>query len=366
MSNWLDALTTLITQASQPATAILITVAQVEGSGPREPGAKMVVTSVGQFDTIGGGHLELQAIRIAREMLAEGLSLSRERRLQRFSLGPSLGQCCGGVVHLAFERVTNASADYYSFLQRRLRNTEDSWRLVAMDDDAPPTLCDSDGERLHGPGRLPTLPALSAPAIAPQGQCLILRDDNGGRWLLDACLAARPQLFLFGVGHVGAAIVKALGDLPCRVVWIDEREEMFPDELPANVSVEATDTPEALVDGAPDGSSFLVMTHNHALDQRLSAQILQRDGVAWFGLIGSKTKRMQFEHRLRERGISAERLADMVCPIGIPGIVGKEPAVIAASVTAQLLQVWEQIAKQQKMTSAAPQLRLQEQVAGSI
>ncbi|HWW06552.1 xanthine dehydrogenase accessory protein XdhC [Collimonas sp.] len=357
MSNWLDALTTLITQPSQTTTAILVTVAQVEGSGPREPGAKMVVTAVGQFDTIGGGHLELQAIRIAREMLDEGLSLSRERRLQRFSLGPSLGQCCGGVVHLAFERVTAAAADYFSFLQRRLREGEDSWRLVALDDAAPPALTDGDGERLHGPGRLPTLPSLSTPSAKALGACLILRDDHGRRWLLDACLATRPLLFLFGAGHVGAAIVKALGDLPCRVVWIDEREEMFPDQLPANVCVEATDTPEALVDSAPDGSSFLVMTHNHALDQRLSAQILQRDGVAWFGLIGSKSKRMQFEHRLHERGIALERLADMVCPIGIPGIIGKEPAVIAASVTAQLLQVWEQIAKQQQ--TAAPQLRLQ-------
>lgn len=362
MSNWLDALTTLITQPAQTTTAILVTVAQVEGSGPREPGAKMVVTAVGQFDTIGGGHLELQAIRIAREMLDEGLSLSRERRLQRFSLGPSLGQCCGGVVHLAFERVTAASADYFSFLQRRLRDGDDSWRLVALDDVAPPTLCDADGERLHGPGRLPTLPSLSSPSANVLEACRILRDDNGRRWLLDGCLATRPQLFLFGVGHVGAAIVKALGDLPCRVVWIDEREEMFPDVLPANVRVEATDTPEALVDSAPDGSSFLVMTHNHALDQRLSAQILQRDGVAWFGLIGSKSKRMQFEHRLHERGIPLERLADMVCPIGIPGIVGKEPAVIAASVTAQLLQVWEQIAKQQQASAMAPQLRVPQQV----
>lgn len=362
MSNWLDALTTLITQPAQSTTAILVTVAQVEGSGPREPGAKMVVTAVGQFDTIGGGHLELQAIRVAREMLAEGLSLSRERRLQRFSLGPSLGQCCGGVVHLAFERVTPASADYFSFLQRRLREAEDSWRLVALDDATPPRLCDGEGERLHGPGRLPSLPSLSTPSVNAIGACQVLRDDNGRRWLLDACLATRPRLFLFGAGHVGAAIVKALGDLPCRVIWIDEREEMFPDELPANVCVEATDTPEALVDSAPTGASFLVMTHNHALDQRLSAQILQRDGVAWFGLIGSKSKRMQFEHRLHARGIPLERLADMVCPIGIAGIVGKEPAVIAASVTAQLLQVWEQIARQQQTN--AP--RLHQHLVGEI
>ena len=69
--------------------------------------------------------------------------------------------------------------------------------------------------------------------------------------------------------------------------------------------------------------------------------MLRRERIGWFGLIGSATKRVQFERRLRQRGIPAPRLADMVCPIGIPGIAGKEPAVIAIAVAAQLLQVWQ-------------------------
>lgn len=344
MTNWLTALTMLIAHPSQATPTILVTVAQVEGSAPREPGAKMVVTPVAQFDTIGGGHLELRAIQIAHGMLSENSSLGSERRLERFSLGPSLGQCCGGIVYLVFERVTASSTDYFNLLQRRLCATEDSWRLVALDDVTPPILFNGDSRRLHGPGR--PCPALPSLVSGDQEGTRILRDDHGQRWLLDACLAPRPCLFLFGAGHVGAAIVKALGDLPCRVVWIDEREEMFPDALPGNVSIEATDTPEAVIDSAPSDASFLVMTHNHALDQRLAVQILRRDDVTWFGLIGSNTKRRQFEHRLRERGIAVERLAGMVCPIGIPGIDGKEPAVIAASVAAQLLQVWERIAAQ--------------------
>ncbi|PUA18101.1 xanthine dehydrogenase accessory protein XdhC [Glaciimonas sp. PCH181] len=338
MTLWLNALTTLMKQPTTAKPAILITVAQVEGSGPREPGAKMVVTALAQFDTIGGGHLELRAVDIARQMLLEKSSLSSERRLERFPLGPSLGQCCGGVVHLAFERVDANAAEYFNYLQLRLRKAHDSWRLVALDSAVATSLCDDEGRRLHGPGMLPTLPTLKNGAR-------VLRDAAGQRWLLDGCLAPRPQLFLFGAGHVGAAIVRGLADLPCRVTWIDEREEMFPDLQPANVTIEATDVPEALVVSAPPGASFLVMTHNHALDQHLSELILQRDDVGWFGLIGSKTKRMQFEHRLQERGISEAKLAEMVCPIGIPGIVGKEPAVIAASVVAQLLQVWEQIGR---------------------
>ena len=151
---------------------------------------------------------------------------------------------------------------------------------------------------------------------------------------------------LFGAGHVGAAIVRALGELPCRVTWVDEREEVFqhafPAGVPANVTVEATDTPEALVEKAPQGTTFLVMTHSHALDLNLSHAILSRPGANdWFGLIGSDTKRRQFEHRLRERGILETRLEAMVCPIGLPGIAGKAPAVIAASVAAQLLSLWE-------------------------
>ncbi|MBC7860429.1 MAG: XdhC family protein, partial [Burkholderiaceae bacterium] len=128
---------------------------------------------------------------------------------------------------------------------------------------------------------------------------------------------------------------------PCRVTWVDERADQFPLEVPANVRIEACDAPEALVDAAPPGGSFLVMTHRHALDLRLTEAILARGDNGWFGLIGSQTKRRQFEHRLRACDVAPERIAAMVCPIGLPGIAGKAPAVIAASVCAQLLMAWE-------------------------
>jgi xanthine dehydrogenase accessory factor len=170
-----------------------------------------------------------------------------------------------------------------------------------------------------------------------------MRGPDGRRWLVDAIEAPRAHLVLFGAGHVGAAIVRLLAELPCRVTWVDEREDLFPEHLPANVTVEATDTPEALAEQAAPGASFLVMTHSHALDQRLAEAILKRRSFDedWFGLIGSHTKRKQFEHRLVERGVEQARLDAMVCPIGVPGIEGKQPAVIAVAVAAQLLMVWE-------------------------
>jgi xanthine dehydrogenase accessory factor len=317
--------------------AILVTVAMVEGSGPREPGARMLVSGAHLYGTIGGGHLELRAAGIARAMLAEG----RVRHVERFALGPSLGQCCGGVVHLAFELADPGQAGILR--QRRL---QDSWRLVALDGAPEAALFDAGGQLLAGSG---------APAFARERGAHVMQEQDGRRWLVDPVLAPRAHLTLFGAGHVGAAIVRALADLPCRITWVDERDDMFPEQVPDNVTVEASDTPEALVAAAPAGASFLVMTHSHALDQRLAEAIMVRPDTGWFGLIGSHTKRRQFEHRLRARGVDPARIEAMVCPIGLPGIANKAPAVIAASVCAQLLAVWEAA---ESASAGAPPLRL--------
>jgi xanthine dehydrogenase accessory factor len=305
--------------------AVLVTVAAVEGSVPREPGAKMLVDAVRQWGTVGGGHLELRGVETARAMLANG----EARRLERFPLGPSLGQCCGGVVQLAFELLDHAHVEML-----KARQNEDSWRLVALDGAPDLALCDGEGRLLQG---------VAFPGFTRDRGTHIMRGPDERRWLVDKIEAPRDHLMLFGAGHVGAAIVRAVAGLPCRVTWIDEREDLFPAQLPPNVTVEATDTPEALAEQAAPCTSFLVMTHSHALDQRLAEAILKRPGfdADWFGLIGSQTKRKQFEHRLRDRGVGQARLDAMVCPIGVPGIEGKAPAVIAVAVAAQLLMVWE-------------------------
>lgn len=327
------------------APAVLVTVARVEGSVPREPGARMLVDAAGLRGTIGGGHLEHSALEMARAMLAQG---GAPACLERFPLGPKLGQCCGGIAWLAFEM---ADAGQLVLLDRR-RN-EDTWRTVCVGWTAPPSArsassgaAESSPSLIDAAGRV--LAGESAPDFDRSAGTHVL-EEAGRLWLVDAVLAPRAHLMLFGAGHVGAAIVRALAELPCRVTWVDEREDLFPAAIPANVTVEATDIPEALVGNAPQGTSFLVMTHSHALDLRLCHAILSRPDALhdeWFGLIGSETKRRQFEHRLRERGIVDDRIAGMVCPIGLPGIEGKAPAVIAASVAAQLLAVWEAASRQ--------------------
>ena len=152
--------------------------------------------------------------------------------------------------------------------------------------------------------------------------------------------APRFHLQLYGAGHVGRAIVNALAPLNVLVDWIDGRDEEFPPDsaLPAHTRKVCVDSLDAEVNEAPRGAFYLVLTHRHDLDLRIAEAILRRGDFGFFGLIGSQTKRARFIHRFEERGIAPEAIARMTCPIGVPGIEGKEPEVIAASVVAQLLQ----------------------------
>ena len=149
----------------------------------------------------------------------------------------------------------------------------------------------------------------------------------------------RFHLQLYGAGHVGRAIVRLLEGIACKVEWIDEREEEFPrSPNAAHIQRVCVEPVEAEVREAPPGALYLVLTHSHDLDMRITEAILKRNDFAYLGLIGSQTKRARFIHRFEARGVNADAIARMTCPIGVPGIEGKEPEVIAIAVVAQLLQ----------------------------
>jgi xanthine dehydrogenase accessory factor len=167
-------------------------------------------------------------------------------------------------------------------------------------------------------------------------RCTLLAADDPAQW---SASAPRFHLQLFGAGHVGRAIVRLLEAVPCRVQWIDERGAEFPARAQSASHIErvCVEPVEAEVALAPPGSFFLVLTHSHELDLAITQAIFQRGDFAWFGLIGSQSKRARFEHRLLERGVPRDALARMQCPIGLPGLQGKEPGVIAVAVVAQML-----------------------------
>ena len=307
MNQWIHRLAEL---RQQEAGCVMVTVASVAGSTPREAGCKMIVTADEVYGTIGGGNLEYQASRIAREILAS----PGPKQLKRFPLGAGLGQCCGGLVNLLFEPVKGAC----------------DWISAALDYE-----------------RLGREWVREVPMHGSDSQVIVrLYVDNEKTRLIDnrfieVSKSTAIELILFGAGHVGRAIVNTLADLPVKIRWVDSRDDQLPDSSAGNVEVVCTDTPEAEVDSANANAYFLVMTHDHALDQVLSEHILRRDDFAYFGLIGSKSKRRMFESRMHRRGIEHEKFARMTCPIGIEGIGGKHPAMIAVSVAAQIMQVYE-------------------------
>lgn len=250
--SWISALADL---QDKGEACVLVTIIEERGSTPRNAGSKMVVTAERIFETIGGGHLEYKAMQMAREMLE---SRTQDTRLERFSLGASLGQCCGGATVLLFE---------------------------------------------------------------PMGQ-------------------PQAQIAVFGAGHVGRALVPLLASLPCKVRWIDSRENEFPEQIPANVQKIVNDEVVDEVENMPPGSYYIVMTHNHQLDLELTAAILQRGDFAYYGLIGSRTKRVKFEHRLRERGFEEPLMARMRCPMGLPEVKGKLPVEIAVSIAGEVIATY--------------------------
>lgn len=365
--DWIDTLNDL---RRRRGLVIVVTVAAVRGSAPRQAGTKMLVTADDVLGTIGGGHLEYTAIDIARKQLAGGDSA----QLRRFPLGASLGQCCGGVVNLLFEPVPADAAWVDALRALRARGEalvavtpvhgaagggklivtrgETEGTLGTASRDAAAAAVARDMLAGRGSARLVRVPDAAGTGDAHIGDSGTgdshagsarndnARNDNATTMscLFDPEYPSDFNVVLFGAGHVGRALVNILGGIPCRVTWVDGRDDAFPAAVPGNVEVVVTDAPEVEVDTAAPGSHFLVMSHSHALDERLSARILRRADFAYFGLIGSLSKRRQFERRLVARGVAAERLAAMTCPIGVDGIAGKEPGVIAVAVAAELLQ----------------------------
>lgn len=334
MADWLDTLQAL-RDARQ--AAVVVTVASTRGSVPREAGTRMIVTADAIHGTIGGGHLEHKAIAIAREQLARNAD---GRALHRFPLGASLGQCCGGLVNLLFEP-TAGTMEWLDALLDARRNAQDTVLVTDTHGDATAGKLAVTRDRIDGSPDMRCDRAvhdLARSLLDSDGTPRVVSVEGRTLYVERVC-SDDFRVVLFGAGHVGRALVRLLAGLPCRVAWIDERDDAFPREIPANVTPICTDVPEAEVDAAAAGAYFLVMTHSHALDEVLTERILRRADCAYFGLIGSLTKRRAFEHRIGRRGVPAERFATMTCPIGVAGIPGKEPATIAVAVAAQVLQV---------------------------
>ena len=287
-------------------SAVLVSVLSTQGSVPREAGARMIVCRAGICGTIGGGTLEYQAWQRAMSLLD---AAAPRAELSKHALGPDLGQCCGGQVVLSFEYFTKSDE---ALLQQFTQLEKSGLTTQTTFSDQPHALRRViEKANAHGP-------------VITQGPSEFLEyfDDPSLR------------VHLFGAGHVGQALVLALAPLPFHIVWHDERRDIFPRLTPANVDIRPLEAAHSIEFFEND--FVVIMTHSHPLDLDLVAAAL-RSKAHFVGLIGSATKRARFMSRLKALGLSQPALSRLVCPLGVPGLEGKEPAIIAASITAQLL-----------------------------
>ena len=331
-----------------------VVIAAHDGSSPREVGAAMLVwgdslKNGGQSGTVGGGALEFEAAAKARGLLAarppapslthaggrgpvapvtdrsavhsappsplvgDGLS-GGAACTDRVALGPSLGQCCGGAVTL--------------------------WSEVF---DALPV--PEAGVIARGPGDMPL--AVKRLLAAARGQGIRPATALVQGWLVEPVAELDRQVWVWGAGHVGRALVSVLAPLPgIAVTWVDVAAERFPEVVPDNVTVVPASDPALLADHAPDGAEHLILTYSHALDLELCHRLLNR-GFRSCGLIGSATKWARFRSRLKALGHEASEIGRIRCPIGDPSL-GKHPQAIAVGVAAELLKTQKVAAREKR------------------
>lgn len=280
---------------------IRVVLADVQGSTPRETGASMTVWANGQTGTIGGGRLEFDAASEARAMLTNG----PDRALRRQALGPSLGQCCGGAVTVLFER----------FGAETLPKTYPYARPVF----ARPVTGDT------------TMPAAVARVV--DGGLDDPRLIQG--WFVEPLTTSNRDIWIYGAGHVGRALVDALHPLPgIALTWVDTGPDRFPDTpkariLPAAILTDA-------IPLAPDHAEHIILTYSHEMDLQICHHLLSRR-FAFTGLIGSATKWARFRKRLAQLGHASAQISRITCPIGDPSL-GKHPHAIALGVATSLLK----------------------------
>ena len=321
---------------------VRIVVIEAEGSAPREAGAVMKVWADTISGTIGGGQLEFEAIRQAKAMLhanPPNVPLRQKapdswmrgwvREVRSYPLGPSLGQCCGGMVRLLFE-----------VMEQQLDQTEGLLVRALVSGEPPVAVTD---RKQTGPWPLPVARVLAAMLSGERPAEPVLFKGRKGLpdWFIEPAAERRYPLFLYGAGHVGRAIVKVFADLPFDIAWVDTAADRFLEPLPSHVRVIVAPNPAIIARAAPAHAFHLVLTYSHPLDLSICHELLAENHFRYLGLIGSKTKRARFSKRLRAAGITEAALARLTSPIGLPQLNGKCPAVIAIGVAAELIALTE-------------------------
>ncbi|MDE2648059.1 MAG: xanthine dehydrogenase accessory protein XdhC [Paracoccaceae bacterium] len=276
------------------------------GSAPRDEGTTMLIWDSGQFGTIGGGELEYQVTRLAKKIIID----NKGSRIKKYSLGPDMGQCCGGAVELLIEILDETKVKFISvddgFFARPVFKDEKSLNVQAL-------------------------------IKSYRNKSVPIKTSFKDGWLFEPVTKEKELIWIYGAGHVGTAIANILSKLSqFSVTCIDTSQDRYPDNFPKTVKKLITKNPAHIVQYAPSETHHLILTYSHALDLEICHQLLQHN-FATAGLIGSKTKWARFKKRLNELNYTFEQINRIICPIGEPSF-GKSPYEIAIGVASMLLE----------------------------
>jgi len=314
--NWLQP---AIDRLQSERPLVRISVAATRGSTPRDAGAWMLVSDAEIVGTIGGGRLEWEALAVARAQLSgeQGAAVL----IREWILGPDLRQCCGGRVSLWCERLDGSALPALRSAQLVLRNAGGVRLLTRLESDRV--------VREVLPVSAAGLTEVPAARLAPSGTVR-----------LEECFqASEPSLLLFGAGHVGQAIARLLREAPAFDLRLIDSRRDIAITRPGTPPHEWLPDPLLAAREAKDGALVLVMTHDHELDYALCRAVLAANRASYLGLIASDSKAARFRSRLAREGLEAQTRRLLTAPIGLPGIRGKAPGVVAVSVVAQLLML---------------------------
>ena len=275
------------------------------GSAPRDEGTTMLIWDSGQFGTIGGGELEYQVTQLAKKIIID----NKGSRIKKFSLGPDMGQCCGGAVELLIEILDETKVKFISvddgFFARPVFKDEKSLNVQAL-------------------------------IKSYRNKSVPIKTSFKDGWLFEPVTKEKELIWIYGAGHVGTAIANILSKLnQFSITCIDTSQDRYPDNFPKTVEKLITKNPAQIVQYAPSKAHHLILTYSHALDLEICHQLLQHN-FATAGLIGSKTKWARFKKRLNELNYTFEQINTIICPIGEPSF-GKSPYEIAIGVASMLL-----------------------------
>lgn len=308
----------VIAQLADASAVAVLTILSAKGSTPREAGAFMLVTNQSQSGSIGGGALEFEATKWAKERVAEHLSdevaeirgkTGFSRHSRDFALGPDLGQCCGGHVTLLCEIYDQTS----------------HCDLTALSHLAPVQL-------LHD------LASQDLP-VPYDGTKAGFYYNAKTAQLVTTHDRRKQKLYLYGAGHVGRALIDVTSGLDLERVWVDTSQSRFPEIVPDDVTIVPASDMAVIAHHAPPSTIHIVMSYAHQIDEAICYALLAKGDFAKLGLIGSKTKKARFASRFRTAGIDERQIDRLICPIGLHTITGKSPAHVALSIAGQLA-VW--------------------------